>query len=281
MAIHIPPAIGDDVAMRRIVLALGVGSALVSPTAAEAAPPWVDRPITLGRHVFAGDVGLGVGHVGTPNRDFTGPGLNLEGAFGVTERVELGLRTGVRMGDDARLTQADRYGRTLWTETYGTRVDTVANPEFRVRWAAYSGSVVEVGLDGRVVMPFESQSRLGVLFGVPLAFHLGNSARIDLGGYVGTFFYDPTGWVISVPAYFWFQPSDRFWLGPMLAFRHFEQSDNRAFRFVENDLLLGGGFGYQVASAVDLKWMFFWPRINQDRGGSEFGAGFGVQFRIE
>jgi hypothetical protein len=250
--------------MRRIVLSLGVASCLLVAPRADAAPPWADRPITLPNHVFAADVGLGVGHVGTPGRSLTGPGVNLEGAFGVTERVELGLRMGFRMGDDARLTQADAYGRTLWTETYGTATDSFANPEFRVRWMA----------------PVEQNSELGILFGVPLAFHIGGSARIDTGGYLGTFFYDPTAWVFTVPGYFWFQATDRFWLGPMLALRHFEVG-NRAIRVAENDLLLGGGFGYQVASAVDLKWMFFWPRVNQDRGGEQFGAGFGVQLRVE
>ena len=38
---------------------------------------------------------------------------------------------------------------------------------------------------------------------------------------------------------------------------------------------------YQVASAVDLKWMVFAPRVNTDNNEPRvFGAGFGVQFRI-
>jgi opacity protein-like surface antigen len=267
--------------MKRLVLALAVAAPAFVTTVAAAAPPWVDRPMTLPNHVFAGDVGIGVGHIGTPGRDFTGPGINLEGAFGITDRVELGLRTGFRLGDDARVTQADDYARTLWTETYGTLGDAVANPEFRVRWTALTTSVVELGLDGRLVIPVEANSEPGVLFGVPLAFHIGSSARIDTGGYVGSYFYSPTAFVFTVPGYFWFQVGDKFWLGPMAAFRHFELGNRGVFRVVENRLLVGAGFGYQVASAVDLKWMFFWPRINQDRGGSEFGAGFGVQFRIE
>ena len=55
------------------------------------------------------------------------------------------------------------------------RGDAIANPEFRVRWAAYSGRVVEVGLDGRFYMPVEQGTRVGIMFGVPLAFHLGTS----------------------------------------------------------------------------------------------------------
>jgi uncharacterized protein (DUF1684 family) len=47
----------------------------------------------------------------------------------------------------------------------------------------------------------------------------------------------------------------------------------------EGHLLLGFGLGYQVANAVDLKWMIIHPQV--DNGFfRQFGAGFGVQFRI-
>src|SRR5690348_8459560 len=109
--------------MRR-VLPRALFVALTVTGSASAAERWVDRPLTLHRLVFAGDVGLGVGHrafrqPGAPS--YTGPGMNLEGAIGITERVELGLRTGIRFGDDGRVVQADSYARTLWTETWGTR----------------------------------------------------------------------------------------------------------------------------------------------------------------
>lgn len=270
--------------MRRALAALAALTALPGVTlaaSADAAPTYVTRPITLPKHVFAADLGLGLGHVSTRPRDFTGAGINLDGAFAVTERVELGLRAGLRMGDEGKVTQADTYGRTLWTETYGTRFDTFANPEVRVRWAAYAGDVVEVGLDGRVILPVEEDSRAGVMFGVPLAFHIGRSARIDTGPYVTTLFYDRTAWVFSLPGYFWFQVGDRFWLGPMLSVRHFDYGGGGLGSQTRDDLLLGVGFGYQVASAVDLKWMWLFPAINQDRGATNFGAGFGVQIRAE
>ncbi len=251
------------------------------PSAAHAAPPWVERPQTLPRLVFAGNVGLGLGHVRVPapNRDLFGPGLNLEAALGVTDKLELGLRTGVRFGDDGRLAGADAYGRTLWTETYGTGVDVVANPELRIRWTAYRGDVVEVGLDGRAYMPVEDRARFGMMFGVPLTFHAGHVLRIDTGVYVPVVFYDPAFNAIAVPAYFWFQVTDRLWLGPMFSLRSIDPGrvPSRDRRF---DLLLGFGLGYQVASMVDLKTMFFFPRINDDDGLRYFGAGFGVEFRI-
>ena len=152
---------------------------LVFARTASAAPRWVDRSITLPRLVFAGDAGIGLAHLRFGGRDFTGAGLNLEAGLGVTNSVELGLRTGVRLGDDGKLLGADAFGRTLNTETYGTAGDAFANPEFHVRWAAYSGSVVEVGLDGRVFLPVEQNSRFGLMMGVPLTFHIADFMRID------------------------------------------------------------------------------------------------------
>src|SRR5688572_1911072 len=109
-----------------IAAAVAIPSLLGVAHDADAAPRWVDRPITLPRLVFAGDVGIGVGHIRNSRGDGThddvfGPGMNLEAALGITDSVELGLRTGFRFGDDGRAVQADGFARTLWTETWGTR----------------------------------------------------------------------------------------------------------------------------------------------------------------
>jgi hypothetical protein len=263
----------------KLAAAIGVAAlaAVTAATKADAADPWVDRPITLPRLVFAGDVGLGLGHIHAGNRDFFGPGLNLEGAIGVTDRVELGLRTGIRLNDDAKVTQADNFGRTFFLDTWGVNADSVANPEFHVRWAAVQGRVVELALDGRVYVPIEQGSDIGLMFGVPLAFHIGNSVRIDTGAYMPIVFHRHSFFVFSIPGYFWFQVSDRLWLGPVAEMRFINPDVGAS----HNDLLLGFALGYQVANAVDLKtWMLF-PAINQDQGGQYFGVGFGVQLRIE
>jgi len=263
--------------MRR-VLASALFLAVSAGGSASAAERWVDRPLTLHRLVFAGDVGMGLGHRSFPGPNtpsYTGAGLNLEGAIGITERVELGLRTGIRFGNESRAVQADGYGRTLWTETWGTGVDSVANPELRVRWTAYSGSVVEVGLDGRMFMPVEDATRFGVMFGVPLAFHVADFLRIDTGLYIPTVFYDDTFLAFSLPAYFWFQVNEKLWLGPMSSLRFTNVGNNTS----ATDFLLGFGLGYQVARAVDLKTMLLFPAID-DETTRNFGAGFGVQFRI-
>ncbi|MBX3193001.1 MAG: hypothetical protein KF819_38810 [Labilithrix sp.] len=260
---------------RRLTVSLGLGfAAFAFAAGASAAPRYVDRGITGQRYVFAGDVGLGLVHSRIGNNDAVGAGLNLEGSFAVSHSVELGVRTGARFGTQSQLRQADQYGRTLWTETWGTGNGApFANPEIRVRWAAYSGRVVEVGLDWRMYVPGEAGTSFGLGFGAPLAFHVGDILRIDTGIYIPVVFDNPASTVISAPAYFWFQASPHVWLGPMIGVRHVNPPGPS-----RDDILLGFGIGYQVASAVDLKWMFLMPRVNDDNRA--FGVGFGVQFRI-
>ncbi|HVJ92556.1 MAG TPA: hypothetical protein VM580_22295, partial [Labilithrix sp.] len=69
--------------IRRSGLAASAFVALVALSSpSTAAERWVDRPMTLHRLVFAGDVGLGVGHrrdVPGPRDSISGLGMNLEG----------------------------------------------------------------------------------------------------------------------------------------------------------------------------------------------------------
>lgn len=261
--------------------ALAFALVLAAPRLAEAAPRWVDRPMTLPRLVFQGDAGLGIGHTSYDtrfgNQSFTGPGLNLEGAIGITDKVELGLRTGVRLTDDAKVAGADYYGRTLWTETYGVGGSTVANPEARVRWTFYAGDVAEIGLDGRLYLPFETGTRIGAMIGVPFAFHVSDFLRIDTGVYTPIVFYSDPYFALSVPAYFWFQTSERVFLGPMAALRYINPPGPGGG---DTHLLLGFGLGVQVAQAVDLKTWFLLPDATEPGGIRSYGGGFGVGFRI-
>jgi hypothetical protein len=262
--------------MRRALVALVALVFFLAAAPAQAAEPWVDRAITLPRLVFAGDAGIGLGHFHAGNQDFFGPGINLEGAIGITNSIELGLRTGLRLGDDGQRVGADYYGRTFFLDTWGVGGDAVANPEFHIRWAAYQGRVVEVGLDGRAYLPIETGTEPGLMFGVPLAFHIGSSVRIDTGAYLPLLFYNHTFVVLSVPGYFWFQINEKLWLGPMSEIRFINPNVGAS----HTDLLLGFGLGYQVANAVDLKTWLLLPGINEDNGTQFWGVGFGVQFRI-
>lgn len=254
-----------------------LGSLVALPRDAAAAPSWVDRPMTLPSLTFAGDVGFGVGHASANAGSATGVGMNLEAGLGVTSSFELGLRTGARFGVDGRALSADAFGRTLWTETYGTSRDPFANPELRGRWAFFQSRVVEVGLDVRAYMPVEEGSAFGTMVGLPLAIHVGDLLRIDTGVYV-PIIYAREFVALTAPAYFWFQVSRSVWLGPMISLRHMDLG-GPATDATRTDLLLGFGLGYQVHRAVDLKWMLLAPRVN-DGDVRTFGAGFGVQFRL-
>lgn len=252
------------------------GIALAAPRDARAAEPFVERPNTLPRLTFAANAGLGVAHYGAGPLDQTGAGLNLEGALGITDRLEVGLRTGLRLGDGGRATGADAFGRTLNTETYGTRGDVLANPELRVRGNLVRIGLFELALEGRMFLPVETGSRFGGLFGVPLAVHVGNLARIDTGVFVPVIFTDPAGTVVSVPVYVWFQPTERLFLGPMAAARFVNAGTTTS----REDLLLGFGLGYSAARFLDLKTMLLFPRINGTEGARNIGIGFGVELRI-
>ena len=248
--------------------------AMASSGFVHAAPAWVDRAITLPRHDWAFDVGLGIGHTGTPSD--TGLGMNLELAVGLTRHLELGLRTGLRFGDDGRNTRADDYGRLFDRQTFGTWRDSAANPEFRLRGGLVEGDVGELALEGRVTLPFETNSRVMALLGMPLHFHLGRSVRLDTGPYVPVTFVDPTAFAVSVPLDVWIQTSRQLWLGPMTGVRFYHQGNVE-----RTDISFGFGLGYSITHYFDLKTMALFPGINHTEGARNFGLGVGIEVRIE
>jgi hypothetical protein len=240
-----------------------------------AAAEWIYRGLTLPRGEVAIDIGVGYGHDHdrTPaDRAVDGWGLNLALAVGVTHELELGLRTGVRLDDGGQFTQADRYGRTFDTETYGTLNDRVANPELHLRWTVARGSAALIGLETRAYLPIEAHSRFGLMFAVPIALRLG-SVRIDTGLYVPILFYDPTRSVVSIPVHLWIQATPTFWLGPLFGLQIYSPGGHDAYP-------LGFGFGSALAYNLDLRAWFLFPDLNQDEAGRTFGAGVGLQIRF-
>jgi hypothetical protein len=259
-----------------VLVALAATLAATLASEAHAAPPWVDRHLTLPGGDWAFDFGLGLGHVAYD--DDTGVGINAEVAVGLTSRIELGVRTGLRFGDGLdRSIQADGYGRLFDRQTFDTGFDTVANPEIRVRGAIVRDSVAEVALEGRVVLPFADGTGAGFLFGVPLAFHLGDQVRLDTGAFVPVMFppREDTEVDLRIPIDLWIQATSRFWIGPMtgLAFDRIGQRNGAT------DVSLGLGLGYEITHAVDFKAMFLFPTLNNE--SATFGFGAGVQIRIE
>ncbi len=254
---------------------------------AQAAPPWVDRHLTLPAGDWAFDLGLGVGHVAPPQApDITGAGMNLEMAVGLTSRVELGVRTGLRFGDAPdRSVQSDGYGRLFDRQYFDGADDVVANPEVRVRGALVRDEIFELALEGRLIVPVEDNDA-GALFGVPMMFHLGQRVRLDTGAYVPIVFGNSrapgqpgriaTSVGVTLPIDVWIQASPRLWLGPMsgVAFRNVGRDSARS------DLSLGFGLGYQITHYLDFKTMLLFPYITEGNG-PEFGLGAGVEIRIE
>ena len=261
---------------RACAVLAALASAGLASRDALAAPPWVDRPITLPGGTWAFDMGLGVGHVPPAPGGEAAAGINLEAAVGVTDRVELGVRTGLRVGDGFdRSIRADEYGRLFDRQYVDGRDDVLANPELRVRGALVRAPVVELGLEGRLFLPVEAGTAAALAFGVPIALHLGGSVRLDTGAYIPIFFGDTAPLGLSFPLDLWIQLTPRLWLGPMTGIRVSRLGD----RFSETDVSMGFGLGYQIARIVDFKTMFLFPALNQD--SRFFGLGAGVQIRIE
>jgi hypothetical protein len=255
---------------RLATAALALAAVCAASAPARAAGPYVERGITLPGRDWAFDFGMGVGRLGGP--DVTAPGINAEMAVSPVDRLELGLRTGIRLGDDAKRVQPDYYGRLFDRQTFDAGGDVFANPEFRVRGALVRAEVVELALEGRIVLPIANNTNVGMMFGVPLQFHIGHRVRLDTGAYIPVVFDPQTQTAISAPIDVWIQASRRVWLGPMSGF----VLDTRSNVV---DWSLGFGFGYQITGPIDFKAMLLFPDVNHE--GRDFGVGAGVQIRIE
>jgi hypothetical protein len=218
--------------------------------------------------------------------------MNLEAAVGVIDRLELGVRTGIRFAGDRpdRALEPDLYGRLFDRQYVGGGSDVLANPELRVRGALVRDDVFELGLEGRFVIPFEARpdgtrTDAAIEFGVPMAFHLGNRVRLDTGVFTPLIFSHPDATLnVSLPLDVWIQASPRVWVGPMtgLVFGNVTNANNAPGPFGPGTAAafsLGAGFGYQITEYLDFKAMFLFPDINLNSG--DFGLGAGIQVRIE
>jgi hypothetical protein len=240
-------------------------------------PPWVDRRDTLLSGDWSFDFGLGIGHV--PEPDHASAGINMEMAVGLTDRVELGVRTGLRIGDEGdRAIEPDNYGRLFDRQYFDGGGSVLANPEVRVRGALVRGDVAELALEGRFIVPVDPNTAAGAEFGMPLALHLGDRVRLDTGFWLPTTFSTPGPFIgISVPLDIWIQATPRLWLGPMTGLYWPDVNNNPPAN--QPFVSLGFGLGYAITHYLDFKTMFLFPEINED--SRVFGLGAGVQIRIE
>jgi hypothetical protein len=258
-----------------IAFAATVLAVLVAAAPARAAAPWLYRGLVLPRHDVELDIGLGLGHEPTgADTSITGFGLNLEILAGITHDFELGFRTGFRLDYGGQLTQADNYGRPFDTETYGTEIDHMANPELQFRWAVARGAGAELGLELRAYLPIEANSRFGFMFGLPIRLRAG-IVRVDTGLYVPVIFYDETRTVVSVPVHLWIQASSRLWLGPLFGLRVISQGGSHTA------YPLGFGLGTMLSRSIDLRTWFLFPDMNRDQAARWWGAGIALALRFE
>ena len=245
---------------------------------ARADAPWVYRSIVLPRGEVAVDLGLGLGHVpdGSPDGGpVTGFGLNLALSAGVTHELELGVRTGFRLDAAGQQTQADGYGRPFDTETFGTNIDTVANPEVHLRWAVARGEAAELGLELRAYLPIENGSSFGMMFGLPIALHA-NSLRLETGLYIPVIFSNPRQTIVNVPFHLWIQASRAVWFGPLFDVRVLSGGPAPS----RNEYSLGFGLGVALTYLVDLRTWLLFPDISQEQPARTFGAGVALQLRF-
>jgi hypothetical protein len=259
----------------RIVFPITLAAVVLAGSPAARAEHYVHQPITLPRGEWAVGLGLGIGHRDPPGPPaaVNGLGFNFELRGGIASGVELGLRTGIRVGADGKSTQADRYGRTFQTETYGVDSDTVANPEVTLRVAVLRTDVVALALEGGVYLPIESNTRVGILLAAPLHFHLGDSVRFETGVYVPIEFYDPTRSVISFPFHLWFQVDTLLAIGALTGVRINNPGGNVT-------VPLGLGINYAASRDADLRVWFLFPNVKGSGETSTFGGGVGVEIRF-
>jgi hypothetical protein len=246
--------------------------AFVAPAQAEV---FVHRDLTLPEGVWALDLGLGIGHIDEPAPipDVTGLGLNLELKVALSRALQLGVRTGVRFDNDGKATQADRYGRTFETETYGTGSETIANPEIALRYTLIDSPVTDLALEGRVYIPIESGTKVGVMIAVPLAFHLSPVARFDTGVYVPILLYDPTVTVVSFPFHLWLQATDQLALGVLTGVAIHNPGGSTT-------VPLGVGLNFGATHTTDVRAWFLYPNVKGDGARDVYGGGLGLEMRF-
>jgi len=262
------------------LFALACGLVLAAGPRPARAEPWIYRPITLPSGRVELDLGFALGHVGG-DAPLTGPGMNLELAFAASSSLELGVRTGGRIGHAGRVLRADEYARLFDTETYGSIADgggftsdPLANPEIHLRAALVRGPVLQLAFESRFFLPIEDGSRFGLMLALPLWLRIG-SVRLDTGVYVPIVFTEPdTTTVVSLPLAIWIQASSRLHLGPDFGVRIWSHGGCETTTYP-----FGFGVGYAVGPSTDLRLRAFFRDVGGSEGARDFGLGIGFQFR--
>jgi hypothetical protein len=227
---------------------------------------YFEQPLTLRSSNFELGLGLGLGHLDVAG--YTGLGINLEIGYGVTPSLEFRFRTGLRLGLNGRVTDADRFGRPFFTETYNLGNETVANPQLGLRFLVARSRSLEVGVDAHAILPLSGD--FGLLVGVPLLLRLGDRLRIDTGLLVPIVFGEPEArFDISIPIHVWLQVNSATFLGPMTGVYFVDQGGGERIPF-------GFGVGTSIAYDAEVRFWVLFPDISNDGDRGDFGLGVGL-----
>jgi hypothetical protein len=241
-----------------------VGLALLLAAGPAAATSPVARSLNLGAGTFELGLGAGIGH--REPIDLTGLGLNFELGYGINSQLELRVRTGLRFGEAGRVTDADRYGRPVETETYNLGGEAIANPEIGLRLNLVRGGTAEIALDGKIYLPVSGS--FGVMVGLPVALHLGPRLRFDTGLFVPIIFSDPTYNEVSIPLHLWIKLQGGSFVGPITGVVFPSSGGKR--------VPLGIGAGTALSYDADLRFWLLSEDVSHDGSRNNLGAGVGL-----
>ncbi|MEO8902725.1 MAG: hypothetical protein ABI488_11905 [Polyangiaceae bacterium] len=157
-----------------------------------------------------------------------GFGLNLEEAVGLGQNLELGVRFAARPDRTGQGTRADEFARGFELNSFGTGLSVTANPELRLAWRALRWPevpLVELGIEGRVVLPIEPDPNTTVVLGMVTRLHLHRALRVDASFWLAVTsekFYEERLATVAgaAPLAVWFDPGRVGYLGLIQNLRH-------------------------------------------------------------
>ena len=152
-------------------------------------------------------------------------------------------------------------------------IDGIANPEVSLRAALFRTDAAALALEGRVYLPIEDGTEVGIMVALPFHLHLGSSVRLDSGLYVPIIFTDPRSSVISVPFHFWFQTSPDLALGVLTGVRKYRPGGGTT-------VPLGVGINYELSAVTDLRTWLLFPNVKGDGATDDFGGGLALELRF-
>ena len=248
-------------AVTGLMIAASLALAVDPGTAAATSP--AARSLNLASGTFELGLGVGMGH--REPIDLTGLGLNFELGYGLSSTLELRMRTGLRLGNAGRVTDADRYGRPVETETYNLGDESIANPEIGLRFNLVRGGTAEIALDARLTLPLDGD--LGMMIGLPVALHLGPRLRLDTGLFVPIVLDDDADADVSLPLHLWIKLPGAF-VGPITGVI-FHSGGGKS-------VPLGFGVGTALSYDADIRFWLLFEDVSNDGEKKNLGAGIGL-----